>query len=169
VRVGTPCELTIDQRDKGGVAVTHEFIEHLLEDHEEQRQIGEQLRTAKDPQEREELRKEFYEALYPHMIGEEASIFPYMQEAGGEAQEEAMGAVQEHHVAKLVLRELMDLTVDNDIFKAKASVLDEMNRHHMEKEEEIHFPMLERMADEDQLDELFDQYEEAEEEVEEEE
>ncbi len=146
--------------------MAHEFIQHLIEDHEEQRQLGEQLRTAMDPEEREELRQEFHEALYPHMIGEEASIFPYMQEMGGEAQEEAMSAVQEHHAAKLILRELMDLTLSSDVFKAKASVLDEMNRHHMEKEEEIHFPMLEQMADEDQLDKLFDQYEEAEEKVE---
>jgi iron-sulfur cluster repair protein YtfE (RIC family) len=167
VRVGTPCELN-DQRDKGGVAVTHEFIEHLLEDHEEQRQIGAQLRTAEAPEEREDLRQEFYESLYPHMIGEEASIFPYMQEMGGEAKEEAMSAVQEHHAAKLMLSELMDLSLNSDVFKAKASVLDEMNRHHMEKEEEIHFPMLERMVDEDGLDKLFDQYEEAEEKVEEE-
>jgi iron-sulfur cluster repair protein YtfE (RIC family) len=146
--------------------MAHEFIEHLLEDHEAQRSLGAQLRTTKDPQEREELRQEFWEELYPHMLGEEASMFAYMESAGGEAKEEALKAVQEHHVAKMVLRELMDLDVDGEIFMAKAYVLDELNRHHMEEEEETHFPMLERMAHKDKLDELFEQYEEAEEEAE---
>lgn len=146
--------------------MAHEFIEHLLEDHEAQRRLGAQLRTTKDPQQREELRQEFWEELYPHMIGEEASLFAYMESAGSEAKEEALKAVQEHHVAKMVLRELMDLDVEGDTFMAKAYVLDELNRHHMEEEEETHFPMLQRMAQKEKLDELFEQYEEAEEEVE---
>ncbi len=146
--------------------MAHEFIEHLLEDHKAQRRLGAQLRTTKDPQQREELRQEFWEELYPHMIGEEASLFAYMESAGGEAKEEALKAVQEHHVAKMVLRELMDLDVEGDTFMAKAYVLDELNRHHMEEEEETHFPMLQRMAQKEKLDELFEQYEEAEEEVE---
>lgn len=146
--------------------MAHEFIEHLLEDHKAQRRLGAQLRTTKDPQQREELRQEFWEELYPHMIGEEASLFAYMESAGSEAKEEALKAVQEHHVAKMVLRELMDLDVEGDTFMAKAYVLDELNRHHMEEEEETHFPMLQRMAQKEKLDELFEQYEEAEEEVE---
>jgi hemerythrin-like domain-containing protein len=56
----------------------------------------------------------------------------------------------------------MDLSLDSDIFNAKAYVLDELNRHHMEEEEQTHFPMLEKMAGADKLQRLFEQYEEAE-------
>ena len=147
--------------------MAHEFIEHLLEDHEIQRRLGAQLRTTKDPEERKSLRQQMYEELYPHMLGEEASLFAYMESAGGEAKEEALKAVQEHHVAKMLLRELMVLDVEGEVFMPKAYVLDEMNRHHMEEEEATHFPMLQRMADEEKLDDLFEQYEEAEEEAEE--
>jgi hemerythrin superfamily protein len=143
--------------------MAHEFIEHLIEDHNKQRRLGEQLRQAEDPEIREELRDEYYEELYPHIIGEEASIFDYLTSAEGEPREEALKALQEHHVAKILLRELMDLEVDGDVFKAKAHVLDELNCDHIDEEEQTHFPILVRMADKEQLDELFDRYEEAEE------
>lgn len=143
--------------------MAHAFIEHLNEDHEKQRRLGEQLRKAKDPDERKALRQKFHEALYPHMVGEEASIFDFMTSARGKAREEALKALQEHYVGKTVLRELMDLTLDSEVFNAKAYVLDEMNRHHMKEEENTHFPMIEDMASPEKLDGLFERYKEAEE------
>lgn len=143
--------------------MAHEFIQHLVEDHEEQRSLGEQLRTATQPRQRETLRQQFYEAAYPHMIGEEASIFSWMRSAGDKPRQEALKALQEHHVAKLVMAELMDLDLEGEIFAAKAYVLDEMNRHHMDEEEKKHFPMLERMLPDQRLDALYEQYQEAEE------
>lgn len=140
----------------------HKFIQHLKKDHDKQRDLGAQLKREKDPGKRETLRQQFHEALYPHMMGEEASIFDRMQSTQGKPHDEALKAVQEHHVGKVVLRELMDLTLDSEIFNAKAYVLDELNRHHMDEEERSHFPMLESMTSEDQLDELFEAYEKAE-------
>jgi hemerythrin-like domain-containing protein len=143
--------------------MAHPFIEHLEKDHEEQRRLGEQLQQVESPEEREQLRDEMYEALLPHVEGEDASIFSFMTSAGGEAREEALKAMQEHHVAKLVLRELMDLDPGGEVFSAKAYVLDELNSHHMDEEEDTHFPMLEEMASQEELDRLFEQYHEAEE------
>jgi len=146
--------------------MAHEFIQHLIRDHQTQRRLGEQLRKAKEPGEREKLRQEFYEEVMPHVVGEEASIFRYMQDAEGKAREEALKALQEHHVAKLVLRELMALNLEGDVFSAKGYVLDEMNRHHMDEEEKTHFPMLEKMASKEKLDALYEDYQNAEEEEE---
>jgi len=146
--------------------MAHEFIQHLVEEHYKQRRLGVQLVNAKDPKERERLRQEFYDEVMPHVVGEEASIFRYMQDAGGKAREEALKALQEHHVAKVVLRELMGLSLDTEVFGPKGYVLDEMNRHHMDEEEKTHFPMLEGMASRQKLDELFQDYQEAEEEEE---
>ena len=143
--------------------MTHPFIQHLEKDHDKQRQLGKKLRQAEQPEQREELRKEMYNELYPHVVGEEASIFDYLKSAEGEARDEALKALQEHHVAKIVLRELMDLSVEGDTFMAKAYLLDELNRHHMDEEEKTHFPLLERMADKEKINQLFEQYEKAEE------
>ena len=68
-------------------------------------------------------------------MGEEATIFEVLTSHQGKAREEALKALQEHYVGKIVLRELMDLILDSEVFNAKAYVLDEMNRHHMQEEE----------------------------------
>ena len=143
--------------------MAHQFIQHLKKDHEKQREVGKALREAQSPEERERLREKMHGALYPHMAGEEASIFDYMSDAEGKARKEALKAVQEHHVGRVLLRELMDLALDGDVFQAKAYVLDEMNGHHMDEEEKTHFPLLQDMASNQKLDELFERYEEAEE------
>jgi hemerythrin superfamily protein len=143
--------------------MSHEFIEHLKEDHEKQRQLAKRFMEAHDPSQLESLRKEIYEEIYPHVEGEEASIFEYMQNSEGEPHMEALKAIQEHHVAKVVLKEIMELNPDSELINAKAYVLDELNRMHMDEEEKIHFPMLEKMADQSMMDQLFEQYEEAEE------
>jgi hypothetical protein len=145
--------------------MAHKFIQHLVRDHETQRRLGAQLQDAKDQGERERLRDEFYKEFMPHVEGEEASIFRYLQREGDKAREEALKALQEHHVAKLVLRELMGLNLERDVFSAKAYVLDEMNRHHMEEEEKTHFPMLEKMTSKAKIDELYADYQEVEEKV----
>jgi iron-sulfur cluster repair protein YtfE (RIC family) len=142
--------------------MAHKFIQHLKKDHKKQRDVGKQLRSAESPDERERLRKKMHEELYPHMVGEEESIFDFMSSAEGKAREEALKALQEHHVGKVLLRELMDLELDGDTFKAKAYVLDEMNRHHMDEEEKTHFPMLQDMASDEKVSELFDRYKKAE-------
>jgi hemerythrin superfamily protein len=142
----------------------HEFLQHLREDHEEQKKIGKQLTEAKDPAERDRLRKQFYDSLHPHMIGEEASIFQRLKDSGDEeARDDGLEGLQEHHVAKLVLRELMDIETQSDIFKAKAKVLDELNRHHIEEEEKDVFEHVKKLCSEKEMDQLFENYEEAEE------
>jgi len=144
--------------------MAHAFLQHLERDHQKQRQLGEQLGEATDAKQREKLRQQLSDELVPHMEGEEASIFPFMQDSGDdEAEDAALEAVQEHHVAKLVLRELMGLNLTSEVFKAKASVLHELNEHHVEEEEQEHFAWLDQHCTKKQLDELFAQYEKAEE------
>ena len=142
----------------------HEFIRHLKADHDKQRGLSKRLKTATDPQERTSLRQELHDEVVPHMAGEEASIFPYMQKSeDAYAREHALEAVQEHHAGRLIMRELLELSPDSEIFKAKASVLGEMNEHHMAEEENTHFPWLEQHVSKERLDALYKEYEAAEE------
>ncbi len=143
--------------------MAHPFIEHLVEDHRKQQSVGGQLKDAVQSDVRNKLREALSEELLPHMAGEEASIFAYMQRSDdAEALKRALEAVQEHHVARLVLREIMDLPLDSEVFSAKAAVLSEFNEHHMKEEEDGHFPWLEKHASKEQLDGLFKEYETAE-------
>jgi len=148
---------------EGEEAMAHPFIKHLLEDHKKQRALGERLTKAQKPEVRDELRAKMAEELLPHMKGEEASVFTYIRDTGdAAAREHALEALQEHHVARLVLRELLSLHIDSDVFNAKAAVLSELNEHHMKEEEDTHFPWIEQHASKEELDRLFEQYEAAE-------
>lgn len=141
----------------------HPFIKHLLQDHDKQRSLGKQLVDTSSADERKTLREEFYDALYPHMVGEEASFFSDLRNSNDQdVKDDALEGLQEHHVAKIVLRELMDMSTEGDLFKAKAKVLDELNRHHLEEEEEDIFPYLQKNFSADELDSLFKRYEAAE-------
>lgn len=107
--------------------MAHPFIEHLVEDHQKQRSVAGQLKETEQSNVRNELREKLSDELLPHMAGEEASIFAYMQRSDdAEAVKGALEAVQEHHVARLVLREIMDLPKDSEVFSAKAAVLSEL-------------------------------------------
>ena len=147
----------------------HPFLKHLRKDHEEQKTLGRQLIGASSPEEREKMRQKFYAELYPHMVGEEASMFKRLKDAEEEEiRADALENLQEHHVAKVVLRELMDLETDSEVFKAKAKVLDELNRHHLEEEEKEAFAHLQKLCSDEELSNLFEQYEQAEEKAKEE-
>lgn len=142
----------------------HEFIKHLKKDHEKQRSLGKALIDATGPEQRDRLRNQFYEELYPHMVAEEASIFDFLKSSDdAEARADALESLQEHHVSKIILRELMRIKLEGEIFTAKAKVLVEHNNHHMDEEEEENFAALEKVGTSAQLDELFNVYQKSEE------
>jgi hemerythrin superfamily protein len=142
----------------------HDFLKHLRKDHDKQKKLGEQLVDASQPEERKRLRQQFYESLYPHMIGEEDSIFQLLTGADDEdAKQDGLEGLQEHHIGKIVLRELMELDLQSNVFRAKAKILDELNRHHIEEEEEAVFGHLKKLCSDQELDRLFNQYEQSEE------
>lgn len=143
--------------------MTHPFIAHLLKDHEKQRKLAKKLTEAKTQEDIKKSRQELYDALAPHIEGEDVSIFEYLKDAGDEARKGALEAMEEHHVDRVLLSELMEVDLTDERLMAKAKVLKEVNDHHLDEEEEEHFPRLEELASESELDELFEKYESAEE------
>lgn len=146
--------------------MTHPYIKHLLKDHKKQRKLEKKLVKAETREDKEKFRQKLFDALYPHIEGEDASIFDFLAKKGDEAKAGALEAMQEHHVDRLLLDELMALDVDDEVFIAKAKVLREVNNHHLKEEEKEHFPLLESLASTEELDALFEAYESAEHEVE---
>ncbi|MEW6720306.1 MAG: hemerythrin domain-containing protein [Thermodesulfobacteriota bacterium] len=142
----------------------HEFLKHLRKDHDEQKQLGKRMAEATAPKDRERLRRKFHDSLYPHLMGEEASIFKRLQQVDDEeAKKDCLENLREHREAMIALRELMVIEAGSGIFQAKAKALDELNRHHIEHEEGKTFGHLERLFDRQELDRLFEQYEKTEE------
>jgi hemerythrin superfamily protein len=141
------------ERERGGM----DAIRLLTEDHDTVRKLFEEFRTAsetEDEQRERQLQEQIFEELQTHTRIEEDIFYPAVKALDvDELTETVDEGVQEHHVVKVLMREIADLS-DHDVFVAKMTVLIENVEHHAEEEESELFPELrERMGDE-RLEEL---------------
>jgi hemerythrin superfamily protein len=85
---------------------------------------------------------EICEALTLHAAIEEEVFYPTVRAELEQAGEEILEAVEEHHLVKVLIAELGELTPDDEAYRAKAVVLSELVRHHVEEEEGELFPQV---------------------------
>jgi hemerythrin superfamily protein len=132
-------------------------IELLTSDHDEVRAMFEQFRSAKEAENTEQMRslqKQIFEELDTHTRIEEDIFYPAVRALDVEDLTETVTeGVQEHHVVKVLMREIRDVS-DQEIFEAKMTVLMENVEHHAEEEESEMFPDLREHMSEQRLVEL---------------
>jgi hemerythrin superfamily protein len=132
-------------------------IEVLTSDHDEVREMFEAFRAAKEAENTDEmqaLQQQIFEELETHTRIEENIFYPAVQALGVEELTEIVSeGIQEHHVVKVLMREIRELS-DQEIFEAKMTVLMENVEHHAEEEESEMFPDLREHMDEKRLNEL---------------
>jgi hemerythrin superfamily protein len=75
-----------------------------------------------------------------HAELEEEVFYPSVRAEVDEQDDEVLEAVEEHHVVKLLVAELRALEPSDETYRAKATVLMENVRHHIEEEEGEMFP-----------------------------
>jgi hemerythrin-like domain-containing protein len=80
------------------------------------------------------------EELARHASIEETVFYPAVRAEVDGADDDVLEALEEHHVVKLVLRELEDMDPADERFDAKVTVMMETVRHHVEEEEQELFP-----------------------------
>ncbi|HYH98891.1 hemerythrin domain-containing protein [Hyalangium sp.] len=78
--------------------------------------------------------------LAVHAVIEEQVLYPAVRAKGKELEEQVLEALEEHHVAKWLLKELEDLPSEAERFSAKVKVLMENVRTHVAEEERRLFP-----------------------------
>ncbi|HMI86945.1 MAG TPA: hemerythrin domain-containing protein [Polyangiaceae bacterium] len=96
--------------------------------------------------------------LAAHMAIEQAIFYPAVREIDSEMVGESY---QEHAVAELALKRLLETTADDSTFAPKVTTLKELILHHVEEEEDELFPAVEDAMDDEQLDTLGAQMERA--------
>lgn len=133
----------------------------LKQDHKEVRALFKQLRGSKPSKAREKAMQQLHQALSVHIEVEEQLVYPRLREE--KRLREAVGeAFEEHHVAKLLLAELVRTSMDDERWDAKLSVLKELVEHHLsEEEEEEVFPKASKALGKDEAKTLGQQAEEA--------
>ena len=127
----------------------------LKTDHEKVSGIFTQLEetTERAEKTREELFTKLKQELDLHAHIEESIFYPAIKQAE-ETREITMEALQEHHVVKVLLRELDAMEVGSETWTAKLKVLKENVEHHVEEEEGEMFKKARTVLSREQLEEL---------------
>jgi hemerythrin-like domain-containing protein len=132
-------------------------IELLKQEHRMVKELFEQFEEAGEraTRQRRTLVEKLTAALVPHMAVEEQHLYPMFRERGDEDDRHmALEAIEEHHVVKVLLKELEAMTPDDERYAAKVTVLQELVDHHIKEEEEEIFPVLAKATSREELAEL---------------
>lgn len=135
-------------------------IELLKEDHDRVDKLFQKVKASEES-EHKELFEQIKAELELHTHIEETIFYPKLKEEGDEELKDiTLEGIEEHHQAKIFLRELSSLADESEKFEPKLKVLMEDIEHHVQEEEGEMFPMIEEQFDESVLEELGKQIEE---------
>ena len=129
-------------------------IKLLEQQHREVEKLFEQFENASDraKKTKQAVAKKIMDALAAHATIEEKLFYPATKSARTE--ELLHEAVEEHLGAKRIIADLVEQDLDDDVFQAKVSVLQEQIEHHVEEEEKELFPKVRKLLDANALEEL---------------
>lgn len=145
---------------KKGVMKKMDAVSMLKQDHSKVKQLFQQFEEAEDTQTKKQIAQEAIKELKVHAALEEEVFYPAAREEIDE-EEKIDEAVEEHHVAKLLIAELSKMKPSDERFDAKFTVLAESVKHHIEEEESEMFPEVEGELDTDSLGEKMAQRKQA--------
>jgi hemerythrin-like domain-containing protein len=131
----------------------------LLE--QQHREVERSFATAlesSDARTRRKAMEDIVRQLTTHTTIEETVFYPAVREIGTEeATRMILEAFEEHHVVKLVLKEIPKVDPSDETFEAKMTVLKELVEHHVKEEEREMFPLAERQLGSERSQDLADQ------------
>jgi hemerythrin superfamily protein len=134
----------------GLIKADHREVEQLFREFEE---AGDRAYKTK-----QDLVTRIIQELEVHATIEEEIYYPAVEaKAKKDGKELIAEAVEEHHVVKVLLGELAEMSSEDDAFDAKVTVLMENVRHHVEEEEEEMLPESEGILGKDELTRLGEQ------------
>lgn len=129
-------------------------VELLKEDHKKVSRLFQKVKATEES-EHKELFEQIKAELDVHTHIEETIFYPALKEDGDEELKDiTLEGIEEHHQAKIFLRELASLADESEKFEPKLKVLMEDIDHHVQEEEGQMFPMVEEQFDAATLEEL---------------
>ena len=121
-----------------------EALEMLREDHQKVKDLFEEFEKAEEDDEKLRIVRTALTELQIHATLEEEIFYPAVRELMDD-DDQMDEALEEHHVAKLIMAELADMEPGDEHFDAKFKVLAESVKHHIEEEESEILPKAEEM------------------------
>ena len=131
----------IDEEEEETEAAAQDVFELLKADHRRVEDLFSRFEEA-DRRTRAAIVQETLREVGIHARLEEELVYPAIRDAI-EEKDRIDEAGEEHHVAKLLMKELSKMKPTDEKFPAKFKVLGEIIRHHVEEEENELFPQAE--------------------------
>jgi hemerythrin-like domain-containing protein len=128
----------------------------LKEDHKEILRTFKEFEKAGDGAEKQKgkLVDRMVELLTMHTYIENEVMYPRVRELLPDLEDDVLESYEEHHVADVLVMELVTMKPSDERFDAKTTVLIENVRHHIEEEEQEWFPQVRQGLGRKQLQEL---------------
>ena len=127
-------------------------IELLKADHDKVDRLFQKVKATEES-EHQALFEKIKAELEVHTHIEETIFYPKLKEEE-ELKDIVLEGIEEHHQAKIFLRELSNLVEDSNKFEPKLKVLMEDIQHHVQEEEGEMFPKVKKIFDAATLQEL---------------
>jgi hemerythrin superfamily protein len=128
-------------------------IKLMKEDHQRLKALRKDAEKAEDGDKREGLLAVLRAEMAAHEVMEEQVFYPALK-PHEVAHDVVMEGYEEHHVADILMDELMETNADSDVWKAKMKVLKEAVEHHIEEEEGDMFKKARKVLEPSQLEDL---------------
>jgi len=119
------------------IALLKNDHKEILKTFKDFEKAGENAHQAKG-----KLVKRMIELLTVHTYIENEVMYPRVRALLPDLEEDILESYEEHHVADVLVMELVALKPDDERFTAKTTVLIENVRHHIEEEEQEWFPQV---------------------------
>jgi hypothetical protein len=132
-------------------------LDLLREDHAKVKQLFQEFEQTEDEATKKGIVDAALMELEVHAQLEEETFYPAVRDrvSGDEEHEELMDeADEEHHVAKVLIAELMEMEASESHYDAKFKVLAESVKHHIDEEEGEMFPAAAEVLDSSDLSAL---------------
>lgn len=133
----------------------------LKQEHQQVEQLLNQL-TQGEPQQQQI--DELYTMLEAHTKAEEQTLYQDLEKSD-ETHMMVIEAIEEHHVAEFILKEIRELDAADEKCMAKLKVLKENVMHHVQEEEQELFPKAKQIMDSQWAEQMGQQYEKQEQQI----
>ena len=136
-----------------------EIFARLKEDHDKHRELLDKLlETSGESEERETLFTELTKELKAHAAAEEQALYSTMLRKPPTTGE-TRHSVAEHHEIEEALNDLAATDMSEGGWLTKFKSFDHRYRHHIDEEEEEHFPDFEKHLDEEDMQHMEEVFE----------
>jgi hemerythrin superfamily protein len=121
--------------------MSQDAIVMLKADHKEVRALFREFQKSTTTKARKgKLVEQIIELLTVHTYIENEVMYPRVRALVPDLEDDVLESYEEHHVADVLVMELLPMTPEDERFEAKATVLIENVTHHIEEEEQEWFP-----------------------------